>query len=195
MSNIHQTSIMAAFLASLLATPSWAEGTAQPSAPLSDAESVEQQQPATAPAPSDMTLEPPTLESDSALQLGSDPIQPLHGDREVLALTPQELTTMEVIDPAGNKLGKVDAIVRSREEQNIQAVISSGGILGIGAKEVTVPIDELQLKEDKLQISASQEELKNRQAYRPDAFVDLAPADQPISEFSAFEVAPEQPAQ
>jgi hypothetical protein len=70
----------------------------------------------------------------------------------------------------------------------IQAVISSGGLLGFGASEVAVPIDTLELfDQEQLKIQASGEELAAREDYVPDAYVPLAPTDKPLGDFPAVE--------
>ncbi|CAI08688.1 PRC-barrel domain-containing protein [Aromatoleum aromaticum] len=106
----------------------------------------------------------------------------------VYTMTPRELRGKDVIGPGGDEIGSVKAVVHSRQEKNIQAVISAGGFLGIGDKEITLPLDQLQFVDGKLRVSASEEELKARPEYQPEQFVELEPADQPITEFSAFEL-------
>ncbi|MFC6673846.1 PRC-barrel domain-containing protein [Marinobacterium aestuariivivens] len=99
---------------------------------------------------------------------------------------------MEVVDPLGEKVGKIETVVRSKTDSDIQAVVSSGGVLGIGDHKVAVPIDKLELSGDKVEISATEEELQQQEAYAPESFVELEPADRPLSEFSAFEPVPEE---
>ena len=106
----------------------------------------------------------------------------------VYTMTPRELRGKDVIGPGGDEIGSVKAVVHSRQEKDIQAVISAGGFLGVGDKEITIPLDRLQFVDGKLRVSASEEELKARPEYQPEQYVELEPADQPISEFSAFEL-------
>ncbi len=106
----------------------------------------------------------------------------------VYTMTPRELRGKDVIGSGGDKIGSVKAVVHSRQEKDIQAVISAGGFLGVGDKEITIPLDRLQFVDGKLRVSASEEELKARPEYQPEQYVELEPADQPISEFSAFEL-------
>lgn len=105
-------------------------------------------------------------------------------------LTPSQLRGTEVLGPSGEEVGTVKAVVRSRDEKNIQAVISAGGMMGMGDREVAVPLSSLRYDGDKLRISATEEQLKARPAYQSEKFVELEPSDQPISEFSAFETVP-----
>ncbi len=105
-------------------------------------------------------------------------------------MTPSQLRGTEVVGPNGEEVGKVKAVVRSRDEKNIQAVISAGGLMGVGDREVAVPLNSLRYDGEKLRTSATEDQLKAQPAYQSEKFVELQPADQPISEFSAFETAP-----
>lgn len=57
----------------------------------------------------------------------------------VYTMTPRELRGKDVIGPGGDEIGSVKAVVHSRQEKDIQAVISAGGFLGVGDKEITIP--------------------------------------------------------
>jgi hypothetical protein len=105
-------------------------------------------------------------------------------------LTPQQLEDMDVVDSAEEKIGEVDELVRSREDGLIYAVVSSGGLLGIGADKKPVPLQDLQRQGDTLHIGIAKDALRNWPKYQDDQYVELQPADRPISEFSAFEPVP-----
>ncbi len=116
---------------------------------------------------------------------------PTAASASVQGLTPSQLRGTEVIGPSGEEVGTVKAVVRSRDEKNIQAVISAGGMMGMGDRKVAVPLNSLRYDGDKLRISATEEQLKARPEYQSEKFVELEPSDQPISEFSAFETVPD----
>ncbi|UTW12864.1 PRC-barrel domain-containing protein [Marinobacterium rhizophilum] len=117
-------------------------------------------------------------------------------EASVMQLTPDQLKRMTVVDPTGKEVGKVEQIVRSRHDESIAAVISSGGVLGFGAREIAVPVETLELADEKqLLIQASGEELQTRGDYVSEAYVELEPADRPISELSAFEPVSDAPQQ
>ena len=107
-------------------------------------------------------------------------------------MTPSQLRGTEVVGPSGEEVGTVKAVVRSRDDKNIQAVISAGGLMGVGDREVAVPLNSLRYDGEKLRISATEDQLKARPTYQSEKFVELQPADQPISEFSAFETVPSE---
>lgn len=75
-----------------------------------------------------------------------------------------------------------------REDGLIYAVVSSGGVLGIGAHKVPVPLQDLQRQGDALHIGIAKEALRNGPKYQDDQYVELKPSNQPISEFAAFEL-------
>jgi sporulation protein YlmC with PRC-barrel domain len=101
--------------------------------------------------------------------------------------TPKDLQGMEVIGSDGKNIGKVKAIVATKDRDQVHAVISSGGFLGLGAREILVPLDELEVVGDKqLQADFSQEAIESRPEYQSREYVELE-SDRPISEFSAFE--------
>lgn len=108
------------------------------------------------------------------------------------SMTPQQLRRMEVVDATGENIGSVRSVVRSRDQENIQLVVSSGGFLGVGGKETTIPLDQVNLAGDKIQLSSTKAELEGQPEYQPEQYVELEPADQPISDFAAFEPTPGQ---
>ena len=94
---------------------------------------------------------------------------------------------MEVIGESGEKIGKVEDVVRSRKDGFIYAIISSGGVLGIGAKETAVLLKGLEVQGTKLRIAATKSDLPRWPEYSKEQFVDLHPTNKPIADFAAFE--------
>ena len=91
---------------------------------------------------------------------------------------------------SGEKIGSVKDVVRSRDDGFIYAVVSTGGLLGIGAKEVTVPIEKLAAQGDRLRIDTTKDDVQHWPDYQDDRYAELEPGNKPISEFSAFEAIP-----
>lgn len=133
-------------------------------------------------------------EADSAT--GSQAQTTQGASSTLYSMTPQQLRRMEVVDATGEEIGNVRSVVQSSTEQEkIHVVISSGGFLGVGGKEVAVPLDEVTLMGDKLQLGSSKAELEAQPEYQSEQYVELQPADQPISDFAAFESEPGQSGQ
>ncbi|MFZ0791174.1 MAG: PRC-barrel domain-containing protein [Chromatiaceae bacterium] len=105
-------------------------------------------------------------------------------------LSAQDIAGKDVLNRAGEKLGVVDKVVRDPATNQLHAVLEVGGILGIGAKEVIMPLRDMMLRDDNLlaQSWSTQEELKKGPSYEASQYTEL-PADQVIDrgEFSAFE--------
>ena len=183
MTTTYRTSLLAGAIAALIASPS---GVSAQQGQAPQADSGHQGPPTVgAPAPSANPMkslpEGAVLPSKSAS--GSN-------DSVLSALTPQQLKHMEVDDASGAKIGKVDNVVRSREDGFIYAVVSSGGLLGIGANEVTVPVEMLEVQGNRLRIGPTKDELQRWPEYQEDRYAALQPTSKPISEFSAFEAIP-----
>lgn len=100
--------------------------------------------------------------------------------------TPDELWRKDVFDTAGEKVGTIRTVVTSQDRKDAHAVITYGGIMGYGADEILVSLDELRIVNDRLQINDTREALHAREKYSAGAYLELRP-DRPISEFSAFE--------
>jgi len=183
MTTHYRNALLAGAIAALTASPSWVSAQQAEAPPTT---SGQQEQPTVGAPP-----------ASSANPMKSAPVGALlshdtnhRGDRLLSALTPQQLKHMEIVDVSGEKIGKVEDVVRSREDGFIYAVVSSGGLLGIGAKEVTIPIETLEAQGDKLRISATKDEVERWPEYQDDRYAELEPMNKPISEFSAFEAIP-----
>lgn len=61
-----------------------------------------------------------------------------------------DLLGRTVIDDEDREVGEIEKIVRDRYDQTLAAVVSTGGILGLGESQVPVPIDTLELREEQL---------------------------------------------
>lgn len=115
-----------------------------------------------------------------------------NSDNPLYTRSADDLDGAEVVDRAGDKIGDVTHIVLAPDRKSAHAVISTGGFLGMGARDIMVSLDELKPMGDKLQMSATKEEIAALKDERPDAdkYVEVK-GDTPISgsivEFSAFE--------
>jgi hypothetical protein len=171
-------SLIAASLAALAATPGWAAGVDEQQPPARSAEGAAQQTPPPAPRHAPAATDMPGAKA------------PLQG--AISKLTPADLEGQKVVGPDGETVGKIESVAHKRGQQGVQAVISVGGILGVGAKEAAIPVDQLRIVSGKLMTSRSEEALKAASGqYKKADYVALQPKDRPISEFSAFEPTPD----
>jgi sporulation protein YlmC with PRC-barrel domain len=59
-----------------------------------------------------------------------------------------DLIGAAVLDDRGERVGKIDDIVVSTEDNKLHAVIAIGGFAGFGAKLISMPFDDLQITSD-----------------------------------------------
>lgn len=84
--------------------------------------------------------------------------------KEMTKMTAADLGGKAVVNRNGEEIGEVDQIVRRSDDGRHFAVVSVGGFLGIGDRQVMVPLDELRIEGDKLHsIAASTESQLERQ--------------------------------
>lgn len=101
--------------------------------------------------------------------------------------TPDELTGMEVIGSDDEPIGKIKTVVMDRSRNDVHAVISSGGIMGIGSREILLPIAQLeQVENDKIQSQLTREAARARPEFQKEHYGVLE-TNRHISDFSAFE--------
>jgi hypothetical protein len=80
---------------------------------------------------------------------------------------------MDVVDSAGERIGKLKGVVLSAGRQSAQAVMSSGGFLGMGTRETLVSFSELELMDDQLKLNTTEEAFKARSEFQVDDYIEL----------------------
>jgi hypothetical protein len=90
----------------------------------------------------------------------------------------EDLTGAKVVNQAGDAIGRIKTIVQKKGSDELDAVVSAGGFLGLGGKDVIVPLASLTVRGDELVslITATTEELKFRPAYEK-ALYEEAPGE------------------
>ena len=112
-------------------------------------------------------------------------------DNPLYARTVDELKGTDVVDASGKEIGEIKKVVLTQDRRSAHAVVSVGGFLGIGDRNIVVSLDEFRAAgDDKLQLNATKEDLKARPKFESEQYVELE-GDQPISgsitDFAAFE--------
>ncbi|GGB81192.1 hypothetical protein GCM10011352_03640 [Marinobacterium zhoushanense] len=175
--------VLAAAVSALVSAQVWAAEEAAPSSTMDKGQSETVVVEEASPAPMPETK--PQL-SDTQTTFATPEVLMLYNQ------SPNELVDREVIGADGEALGSISEIVGGRVSGRVYAVISRGGILGFGASEYAVELDELNIVDDALHMTITGPELEMRREYVADRYVPVTPADHPISEFSAFEALPQQ---
>jgi hyperosmotically inducible periplasmic protein len=85
-----------------------------------------------------------------------------HGEQSTYTLRASDLIGRDLHDAQANKIGTIDDLIVSRDGDAVMAVVSFGGFLNVGAKQVTIPHQDLRVSENGKQIfyNTSKEELK-----------------------------------
>lgn len=185
---LKQLAIVTGTVAGLtLAAPSWVAAQA-----VQDGGAMDSQPGATQQDSYDQGMSSPGTASDMS-QAGST--------SDLMQMQVSELEGQQLVNQNGETLGKIQKIVQDKQDQSLHAVVAVGGFLGIGGKQVTIPVEQLQRKEDQIvaTIGASQDELNQRTAYNEGDFSDLqgdqqlasamggAAAGMPQAEIASFE--------
>ena len=152
-------------VASLAAFPALAqESTQQPTTITPPAEEAQPAQPADQ-APADMTQQQPTADPNApATTDPAQPAEPATAEAEQPATPPpseavipeqaagdvraEKLIGMTVYDTNGDKVGQVKDILFNEQGQATGVVLSVGGVLGLGAKQVGLQWSEVDIQPD-----------------------------------------------
>ena len=73
-------------------------------------------------------------------------------------MTAKNLEDMNIVNPAGKKVGEIDKVLATNDNKVVAVVVDSGGILGIGGEKVVVPLDQLTLDSKGKHFVASMDE-------------------------------------
>ncbi len=80
-------------------------------------------------------------------------------------LTVDEMDGMSIYDSTGERVGEVDDILIGEDGTSMAASLDIGGFLGIGEKDVVVPLDSLTMGEDGLVTTMDREGLESLPEY------------------------------
>jgi putative membrane protein len=105
----------------------------------------------------------------------AQPAQPEASPQPEQAVSIEKLLGSPVVNTKGDKVGKIEDVVLDQTGKYF-AVVSVGGFLGIGAKDVAVPLNDLQLGQDEayLMSAASEDQLKQMPEYDEDQYQPFA---------------------
>lgn len=104
----------------------------------------------------------------------------------------KDVTGKELYDQSGKRLGEIEKVVRNKKTEQAAAVISvGGGLLGMGGKDVAIPLSEIAMQKGKLTAPAfpGPERIEQQHAYKASQYQAVS-GDRSLSEFSAFEASP-----
>lgn len=93
----------------------------------------------------------------------------------------EDIADAKLVDEAGKEIGEVEGIVRGKATGTLHALISVGGVLGMGDKEVTIPLSAVQLVGNQLTspLAITEDQLKAQPTY-DQTFYEEVPDDQQV---------------
>jgi hypothetical protein len=103
-----------------------------------------------------------------------------HATAGMTKMSADKLTKASVVNGADERIGEIEEVVRDKQSNELRAVIGVGGFLGIGEKDVAIPVKSLELTGDNevtARDGASKEQLKASPSYDK-ARYEKVPAEQ-----------------
>lgn len=77
-----------------------------------------------------------------------------------LNLPAREVEDMDIVGPDGSAIGEVDEVLVNATGQATAVAAEVGGFLGVGDKEVIIPLSQLQLSGEDLATAMTKEQLQ-----------------------------------
>jgi sporulation protein YlmC with PRC-barrel domain len=93
------------------------------------------------------------------------------GDSDLMLADPaQDIRGHKVIDRDGEEIGKVDDLLVDNEQQKVRMLrVEHGGLLGIGATPLFLPVETVEhVEDDKVMIGRSQVQVVGAPEYDPE---------------------------
>ncbi len=93
----------------------------------------------------------------------------------LMAKQVDDIKGMNVKNQNGAEVGEVDKVVVNKQTNKLYAVVSVGGLLGIGDKLIPMGLEQMELRDDELILptSMTEDQLKTHQAYNDSQYMEL----------------------
>jgi sporulation protein YlmC with PRC-barrel domain len=102
-----------------------------------------------------------------------------------------EIIGSDVENRQGEDLGEISDLAIDPQSGRVAfAILSSGGILGIGDKQIPVPMKALSFREDKVVINISKEKLEKAPSFEKDKWPDITDRTRYEKTYQYFGVRP-----
>lgn len=113
-----------------------------------------------------------TTTSDSQAAVASDmrATALIEADNDSMVVPPLNMTVgqiedLDVYSTAGDRIGEVEDVLMTPEGQAAAVTVEVGGFLGIGDREVILPLDQLSLNGDRLVTQLSKAQIEALDAW------------------------------
>jgi hypothetical protein len=145
----------------------------QPAAAADQPQDQGEQQMAAEEQPEEPVAEQQVQSEEPAVQQQAETEQPqIATDHPLAAMPASEVIGADVVNAEGENVAEVVDLVKQQGQDDLYAVLSVGGFLGIGQKKVIVPITELEVTQDGeiMMANATQEQLKEMPEYQEEGY-------------------------
>lgn len=94
----------------------------------------------------------------------------LGDSRQTIAPPEQDVRGRHVVDANGEELGRVDDLLIDGEERRVRfLVVERGGLLGIGATAIFIPVDAVgEIADDTVRVDLTRTKVEQAPAYDPE---------------------------
>ncbi|MFC4353123.1 PRC-barrel domain-containing protein [Fodinicurvata halophila] len=113
-----------------------------------------------------------TMESDTAEEptVNMSNLRPLKGEYEGVMLSngmdPEEVVGAAIVNSEGDEVARVEDLLADQSGEAVAVLAEAGGILGIGAKQIAIPLSELSAGENgQLASSLTEEDIETMPEY------------------------------
>lgn len=96
--------------------------------------------------------------------MGGTADNPLH------AMKGEQIIGKTVYGSNGEEIGEIDNVVLAQGGKSPEALIGVGGFLGIGERDVTIPLDQIRMEGDRLMTNMTKESIGGLQPYEKDRY-------------------------
>jgi hypothetical protein len=121
-----------------------------------------------------MTTTPSDGTSDAKGTLGTTTdvgdIGMIGEDHPLYSMRSDQIVGQTLYGSNGEEIGEVERVVTRRGGSSPEAVVSVGGFLGIGDRDVSIPLSQIQMQDDRLTTSTTKESLGAMQPYEESGY-------------------------
>jgi outer membrane biosynthesis protein TonB len=97
-------------------------------------------------------------------------------DNPIYGMTGAEIVGQTIYGANGEEIGEIDNVVMGRgADTNPAAIVGVGGFLGLGERDVAVPLDRMRKEGDRLTTDLTREQIGDMQAYDESAYESWDP--------------------
>lgn len=104
--------------------------------------------------------------------------------QQLMSMTAEQLEDKQLKDQQGTDLGSIDKVVKEQGSNKLHVLVKVGGVMGIGADQIAIPLDQLSMQGENLTapINAQDQGLAQRYAYDQNRFTELEQKNAQLSQ-------------